>query len=38
VTWKIFRAVLWLVDAAYVVVGLLAVAGVLGSAREADSL
>ena len=36
--WKIFQIVLWLAAAAYAVVGVLAMAGVLGSAREADSL
>ena len=36
--WKIFRTILWLAAGAYVVVGVLAIAGVLGSAREADSL
>ena len=36
--WKIFKIVLWLAAAAYVVVGILAIAGMLGSAREADSL
>ena len=36
--WKIFKIVLWLAAAAYVVVGVLAIAGMLGSAREADSL
>ena len=36
--WKIFRIVLWLAAAAYAVVGVLAIAGMLGSAREADSL
>jgi len=38
VIWKIFQIVLWLAAAAYVIVGVLAIAGVLGSAREADSL
>ena len=38
VIWKIFQIVLWLAAAAYAVVGVLAMAGVLGSAREADSL
>jgi hypothetical protein len=38
VIWKIFQIVLWLAAAAYAVVGVLAIAGVLGSAREADSL
>jgi hypothetical protein len=38
VIWKIFKIVLWLAAAAYVVVGVLAIAGMLGSAREADSL
>ena len=38
VIWKIFQIVLWLGAAAYAVAGLLAVTGVLGSAREADSL
>ena len=36
--WKIFKIVIWLAAAAYVVVGVLAIAGMLGSAREADSL
>ena len=36
--WKIFQIVLWLAAAAYAVVGVLAVTGMLGSAREADSL
>ena len=36
--WKIFKIVLWLAAAAYVIVGVLAIAGMLGSAREADSL
>jgi hypothetical protein len=35
---KIFQIVLWLAAGAYVVVGVLAITGVLGSAREADSL
>jgi hypothetical protein len=35
---KIFRIVLWLAAGAYAVVGVLAIAGALGSAREADSL
>jgi hypothetical protein len=38
VLWKIFQIVLCLAAAAYAVVGLLAVTGMLGSAREADSL
>jgi len=38
VIWKIFQIVLWLVAAAYAVVGVLAITGMLGSAREADSL
>ncbi len=38
VIWKIFQIVLWLGAAAYAVAGLLAITGVLGSAREADSL
>jgi len=38
VIWKIFKIVLWLAAAAYVIVGVLAIAGMLGSAREADSL
>jgi hypothetical protein len=38
VIWKIFQIVLWLAAAAYAVAGLLAITGVLGSAREADSL
>src|SRR5947199_9725281 len=33
-----FQIVLWLAAAAYAVVGVLAVTGMLGSAREADSL
>ena len=36
--WKIFQIVLWLAAGAYAVVGVLAVTGALGSAREADSL
>jgi drug/metabolite transporter superfamily protein YnfA len=35
---KIFQIILWLAAGAYVVVGVLAITGVLGSAREADSL
>jgi ankyrin repeat protein len=35
---KTFQIVLWLAAAAYVVVGVLAITGMLGSAREADSL
>jgi hypothetical protein len=35
---KIFQIVLWLAAAVYAVVGVLAIAGLLGSAREADSL
>jgi hypothetical protein len=35
---KIFKIVLWLAAAVYMVVGVLAIAGLLGSAREADSL
>jgi len=38
VIWKIFQVVLWLAAAAYAVVGALAITGMLGSAREADSL
>jgi hypothetical protein len=38
VIWKIFQVVLWLAAAAYAIVGVLAIAGMLGSAREADSL
>jgi hypothetical protein len=38
VTWRIFQIVLWLAGGAYAVVGLLAIIGALGSAREADSL
>src|SRR4029453_9543449 len=36
--WKIFQIALWLAAAAYAVVGVLAITGMLGSAREADSL
>ena len=36
--WKMFQIVLWLAAAAYTVVGILAIAGVLSGAREADSL
>ena len=36
--WKTFKIILWLAAAAYAVVGVLAIAGMLGSAREADSL
>ena len=36
--WKIFQIVLWLAAAAYAVVGVLAITGMLGSAHEADSL
>ena len=36
--WEIFQIVLWFVAAAYTVVGVLAVTGMLPSAREADSL
>jgi hypothetical protein len=36
--WKVFQIVLWLAAAAYAVVGVLAITGMLGSAREADSL
>lgn len=36
--WKIFRIVVCLVAAAYMVAGVLAIAGMLGSAREAGSL
>jgi hypothetical protein len=35
---KIFQIILWLAAGAHVVVGVLAITGVLGSAREADSL
>jgi ankyrin repeat protein len=35
---KIFQIVLWLAAAAYTVVGVLAITGMLGSARETDSL
>jgi hypothetical protein len=35
---KIFQIILWLAAGAYVVVGVLAITGALGSAREADSL
>jgi hypothetical protein len=35
---KILQVVLWLAAGAYVVVGILAITGVLGSAREANSL
>ena len=35
---KIFQIVLWLAAAAYAVVGVLAITGILGSAREAGSL
>jgi hypothetical protein len=38
VIWKIFKIILWLAAAAYAVVGVLAIAGMLGSAREAESL
>jgi len=38
VLWKIFQIVLWLAAAAYALVGVLAIAGMLGSAHEADSL
>jgi hypothetical protein len=38
VIWKIFQIVLWLAAAAYAVLGVLAITGALGSAREADSL
>ena len=38
VIWKIFQTVLWLVAATYAVLGVLAITGMLGSAREADSL
>src|SRR5438094_9028101 len=38
VIWKIFQIVLWLGAAAYAVAGLLAITGVLRSAREAHSL
>ena len=36
--WKIFQIVLWLAAAAYAVVGVVAITGMVGSAREADSL
>ena len=36
--WKVFQIVLWLAAAAYAVVGVVAITGMLGSAREADSL
>ncbi len=36
--WKIFRILLWLAATAYVVVGVLAITGMLPSAREANSL
>ena len=36
--WRIFQIVLWIAAVAYAVVGLLAVTGMLGSAREANSL
>ncbi len=35
---KIFQIVLWLAAAAYIVLGVLAITGMLGSANEADSL
>src|SRR5213592_3024011 len=35
---KIFQIILWLAAGAYAVVGVLAITGMLGSAREADSL
>jgi hypothetical protein len=38
VFWKIFQIVLWLAAGAYAIVGILAITGMLGSAREADSL
>src|SRR6266516_4685049 len=38
VIWKVFQIVLWLAAAAYAVVGVVAITGMLGSAREADSL
>jgi hypothetical protein len=38
VTRKIFQIILWIVAGAYIVIGILAITGVLGSAREADSL
>ena len=34
--WKVFQIVLWLAAAAYAVVGVVAITGMLGSAREAD--
>ena len=36
VIWKVFQIVLWLAAAAYAVVGVVAITGMLGSAREAD--
>src|SRR5205814_8991379 len=36
VSWKVFQIVLWLAAAAYAVVGVVAITGMLGSAREAD--
>jgi hypothetical protein len=38
VIWKIFQILLWLAATAYVVVGVLAITGMLPSAREANSL
>jgi len=38
VIWKIVQVVLWLAAAAYAVAGVLAIAGLLGSGHEADSL
>jgi hypothetical protein len=38
VIWRIFQIVLWFAAGAYAVVGVLAIAGMLPSAREADSL
>jgi drug/metabolite transporter superfamily protein YnfA len=35
---KIFQIILWLAAGVYVVVGVLAITGALGSAREASSL
>src|SRR5947208_2107373 len=36
VIWKVFQIVLWLAAGAYAVVGVVAITGMLGSAREAD--
>jgi hypothetical protein len=35
---KVFQIILWLAADAYIVVGVLAITGALGSAREASSL